>query len=327
MENEIEKEIDIKNALVPCPVAIRRNPPLPKVNRLTCMADVVRVDTFFIPDTQELQRTVTLENILNYQHYIKTPFIFSVPCKTTDWEKYGFSYVYDKEILILNKSLIPEDMLKKAINGENIRIADSKFVLYVLKSDELLTLSQFVNSVICRKYGVFVIRSAVYYEKLQKEVQTQGGEIFLIKENQKIKGCFIWIGKTQEVWEAVFEKKQDMERYFHSESEKKPTAMARIVNLEEMLKHTSSNGKVTIAIRIEDPVILENTGLFIWYLDENGSRMERIDETKNNCELKPELTVSIGELTEFLFSYKKLKPGLKFDSIYLSGPVWMNEKV
>ena len=40
---------------------------------------------------------------------------------------------------------------------------------------------------------------------------------------------------------------------------------------------------------------------------------------------KPELTVTIGELTAFLFEQIKLKKSLKYESMYLSGPVWLND--
>ena len=105
--------------------------------------------------------------------------------------------------------------------------------------------------------------------------------------------------------------------------------MARIVNLSEMLKLVASQGKVTIAVRIYDEMIAQNNGLFIWYLDEHGSYMERIEEDEKikSYQMRPELTVTIGELTAFFFEYIKLKENLKFDSIYLTGPAWVNENI
>ena len=60
--------------------------------------------------------------------------------------------------------------------------------------------------------------------------------------------------------------------------DKCPAVMARITNMSEMLGHIAGNGKITIAIRITDPVIAENNGLFRWYIDTNGSHMERIEQ-------------------------------------------------
>ena len=93
--------------------------------------------------------------------------------------------------------------------------------------------------------------------------------------------------------------------------------MARITNMSEMLGHIAGNGKITIAIRITDPVIAENNGLFRWYIDTNGSHMERIEQSDEGLDssMRPEVTATIGEFTAFIF-----------DSIYLSGPIWMNDR-
>lgn len=104
--------------------------------------------------------------------------------------------------------------------------------------------------------------------------------------------------------------------------------MARIVNLPEMMRHISGNGKITVAIKLTDPVLENNNGVFLWYIDENGSRMERVEQQNNDmgASARPEVTTTIGEFTAFIFEYIQLKQNAKFDSIYLSGPVWMNER-
>jgi predicted acetyltransferase len=99
--------------------------------------------------------------------------------------------------------------------------------------------------------------------------------------------------------------------------------MARIINLPEMLRHISGNVKTTIAIRLSDPVLAKNDGDFIWYLDEEGSYMERVEQTVST---RPEVSATIGEFTAFIFEYITLKQNAKFDNIYLAGPVWMNER-
>lgn len=319
--------------LTPYSAAIRRNPPLPGANRLPCMADVVRVDTFLMTGiaTKEAYRgrgymKRVMESALSYQYKMKTPFTFVASEDTELFQKFGFHAIYDKEEHELNKDLISEQLLYRAMEGETVSLNPSNITLSVVDKSELLTLAHFVNACLCRQYGLFVIRSAVYYELLQKEMISQGGNIFVMKENQKLIGYFTWAKQyVAYIQEAVFEEERNIDRYFYTAKEKKPVTMARIVNLKEMLKHVSSNGKVIIAIRIKDPVIAENDGLFNWYLDEKGSTIERMEEPENSA-YRPEVTATIGELTAFLFGYKKLKQGLKFDSIYLSGPAWMNEK-
>ena len=60
----------------------------------------------------------------------------------------------------------------------------------------------------------------------------------------------------------------------------------------------------------------------------NGSYMERVEQSDDgqDSSMRPEVTATIGEFTAFIFEYIQLKRNVKFDSIYLSGPIWMNDR-
>lgn len=322
--------------LSPCSAAVRRNPPLPGANRLPCMADVVRVDTNLISvaATKEAYRhrgymTRLLASAFEYQRQMNVPFCLVTSEEDTFFGRFGFHYIYDRPQYELNTDIISREMLEKASGGDIVHLNPSNLTLTAAGKDSFLSLAHFVNANLCRHYGLFNIRSAVYYERFQRELLSLGGDLYQIMENGRLKGYFAYVGDGMDgIREAVFEKEFDIERYFYVAKEKKPSAMARVINLPEMLRHISSNGKVTIAIRLKDPVIAQNDGLFIWYINENGSRMERVEEPRD-CEepaMRPEVTADIGEFTAFLFEYIKLKQNMKFDSIYLSGPAWINEK-
>lgn len=335
---ENEEIISMLN-LYPYSAAVRRNPPLPGKNRIPCMADVVRVDTNYMAGfatKQEYQRhgygQRVMEGALRYQYNMNVPFMLVSSDKNSDeiLKKMGFHYIYDRFQYELDHDLISEEMLGRAESGEVVKLSPSNITLSVVNKEKLLTLAHFVNANLCKKYGLFMIRSAVYYERLQREVISRGGNIFIIMENDKIIGYFsLTRDNTEELHEVVFERQSDIDRYIYTSKERKPSVMARIVNLSEMLKLIASQGKVTIAVRIYDEMIAQNNGLFIWYLDEHGSYMERIeeDEKVKSYQMRPELTVTIGELTAFFFEYIKLKENLKFDSIYLTGPAWVNENI
>ena len=100
--------------------------------------------------------------------------------------------------------------------------------------------------------------------------------------------------------------------------------MARVGNLTQLLRYIASKGKVTIALQLTDDVNSANNGYYIWYLDDDGSRIERIAE-KDEEIFRPELNITIGQLITFLLGYDKLKESLKFDSIYVIKPVFINE--
>lgn len=322
-----------KLCLMPYAVAMRRNPPIASAKRLPCMADVIRVEINYINGiiTNSAYRRrgymkKVLTGALEYQNRMRVPFTL-LDCENEGlFERYGFHYIYDKPEYELNNEVITLSMLERADNGEAVRLEPSNITLTALDKSRLLTLAHFVNANLCKKYGLFVIRNALYYEKLQRTLLERSGNIYLINEDGRIKGSFIYIkGDTQPIRETIFENELDIMSYFYVSNDKKPTVMARIVNLSEMLKHISSRGKVSIAIRLSDPVIAENNGLFIWYIDENGGRMERVEEDSDAPQMRPEISTTIGELSAFFFEYIRLKENIKFDSIYLSGPAWINE--
>lgn len=329
-------EIQAMLYLAPYSAALRGNLPRLQANRLPCMADIVRVDADLISMafTREGHRNKgcmkrLLSGALEYQEQMGIPLCFVETDKEEFFRRFGFHYIYDRPQYELNTALITEEMLAKAADGETVQLNLQGIILKTADSSRLLSLAHYVNANLCRHYGFFMIRSASYYERFQKELQSTGGNLFLIMENETIKGYFACEKKGGNVIrEAVFEEKTDRERYLLEIEDKKPAVMARIVNLPEMLKHISGNGKITIAIRLADPVISKNNGDFIWYIDENGSHMERVAQTQNSSDasVRPEVTTSIGEFTAFIFEYIKLKQNAKFDNIYLAGPTWMNER-
>ncbi|MDE6915997.1 MAG: hypothetical protein K2P39_04270 [Lachnospiraceae bacterium] len=246
----------------------------------------------------------------------------------------GFEAICDRPHYVLNTQTISAEMLRRAAAGEAVSIpaqdAQAECTLQAVAQEELLSLAHFVNARLCGRCGFFIIRSASYYERVQKELQSSGGGLFQIMENGVRRGCFACAGDPGEcVREAVFDRACDQERCLVKVGIHKPAVLARVVNLQEMLRHICGSGKITVAIRITDPVIAQNDGLFIWYIDEKGSRMERVDKpdvrSGNDSSMRPEVTTTIGAFTAFLFAHMQLKENAKFDSIYLAGPAWLDE--
>jgi hypothetical protein len=317
--------------------AIRRNPPLSGQNRALCMADIVRVNTNYIAvsgidDSVEQNENLKrlLRGSLAYQNRMQIPFTMLNSDQSERFEPYGFHYIYNAPCYKLHKEIFTAERLQQAVEGERVVLDKPNITLSVLDKNGLLPLAHFVNAVLCKKYGLFIIRNALYFENLQKKAAENGGTIYQIKEGSRLIGYFLYYsGEKEWISEAVFEDEENIACYLEEVEPRKPRVLARIVNLHEMLKHISSKGKVTVAIRLIDPIIMENDGLFIWYLDEKGSYMERVQktQTEDGSAMRPEITTTIGGLTAFLFEYIKLKDSLKFESIYLTGPAWITEQM
>lgn len=345
--------------------AMRRNPPVTSAGCLPCMADIERVETGLISaiSAKEGERGGNLtkkliSGALEYQNRMRFPVCLvegirghfdqgycqgfrqnlqeSLPKSDNVlsgedfFRNFGFQYIYDRPHYALNTETISLEMLERAARGTTVMLDVPNVTLQAVAQKDMLSLAHFVNARLCRQYGFFVIRSAAYYEEVQKKLLDSGGNLFQIMENGMRKGYFICTDTAAgSIGEVVFDQTFDRECYLLTEKGKAPAVMARIVNMPEMLRHVAGNGNITIAIRLSDPVIAENDGLFLWYIGEEGSRMERVEdpgaEKANDSSMRPEVTTTIGAFTAFLFSYMKLKQNAKFDSIYLAGPAFVNE--
>ena len=336
---EIQKEeVQSMLQLTSCIAAMRRIPSSVGAKRLPCMADIERVglDCISAASTRTAYRRKgfmrrLMSGALEYQNQMRVPLCLVEAGNTAAaaefFSHFGFHYIYDRPCYELNSAYISEEMLRRAAEGTCVPLNIPNVTLEMVTQKDMLSLAHFVNAKLCRNYGLFVIRSAAYYECFQQELQRDGGCLFQIMENGIRKGCFAW-GGASGIREVIFAEDADRERYFGLRENKRPAVMARITNMSEMLGHISGNGKITIAIRIIDPVIAENDGLFRWYIDGNGSHMERVEQADQmqDSSIRPEVTTTIGEFTAFIFEYIQLKRNVKFDSIYLSGPIWINER-
>ena len=88
--------------------------------------------------------------------------------------------------------------------------------------------------------------------------------------------------------DALYEKRH----IFWQEWETTPM-MIRIVHLPSFLKHITADREVSITLKIEDRILEENNGVFVWTLTPEGGSL---------CvsEGEPELSVSIADLGSFL---------------------------
>ena len=308
-----------------CSAAMRRMPAISSANHLPGMADVVRADTgvLIMNDRDEKDHDKVMHAILAYQNAAKIPCILTFTRNIQQFERYGFGMISQKTEYRVNDLIIKNDALIQARIRGSIELVPSYVRLAALRKDNLMNLAYFANSILSRNYGFFMIRSAVYFEKLLLEMENRGGGVYQIMEYGKMLG-YLAVDSDGRVREAVFENDFDRERYLIRQSKDKVAVMARITNMDQMLMHVASKGNVRIALSLKDEIYEQNDGLFIWYLDEKGSRLERVEQSARNP-FHPELSITAAQMVSFIFGQGKLKENLKFDSIYLLEPVFVNE--
>ena len=297
-----------------CSAAMRRMPAISSANHLPGMADVVRADTgvLIMNDRDEKDHDKVMHAILAYQN-AKIPCILTFTRNIQQFERYGFGVISQETEYRVNDLIIKNDALIQARIRGSIELVPSYVRLAALRKDNLMNLAYFANSVLSRNYGFFMIRSAVYFEKLLLEMENRGGGVYQIMEYGKMLG-YLAVDSDGRVREAVFENDFDRERYLIRQSK----------DMDQMLMHVASKGNVRIALSLKDEIYEQNDGLFIWYLDEKGSRLERVEQSARNP-FHPELSITAAQMVSFIFGQGKLKENLKFDSIYLLEPVFVNE--
>lgn len=122
------------------------------------------------------------------------------------------------------------------------------------------------------RYEIYTRRDAAYVSRLVKELASENGTLE-----------FLWDGDELVGLRAIWGLEQKEQRLLYAEDAytvktgEKPWNMARLTDPETFLPifGLKKIGELRLELRIEDPVLEKNSGTYIWYLDENGSSVER----------------------------------------------------
>lgn len=270
------------------------------------------------------------------------PFTFLMPAREEIYLPYDFRYIYDREeytryVTPAFQSLHNErkDMAMNTYQGEKYELADSN------KAGEL---ANFATEVLQQRYSVYASRSEGYYKQWMKELNAQDGGISIFRENGEIKSYYAFgqDGNNVEIQEVI-NKGISLSEIGLQKKKNKPSIMARILNLDEIAPFIRAKTHLSLTIYIEDCVIKENNGLFLWEVGTKGSFFKRLKRGVIQAaeffeERKPDWAVSIGELGQFIFGYKPVshwrerreiseKTSKILEEIVLLSPVFINEIV
>lgn len=91
-----------------------------------------------------------------------------------------------------------------------------------------------------------------------------------------------------------------------------PYIMTRITHVEKMLGLLSSEKSLNVVLNVEDKIIPQNQGTFLWEISTSESFCRKLTETENGMRDKYtndilQISVNIGELTEFVFGKRKIE--------------------
>jgi len=140
-------------------------------------------------------------------------------------------------------------------------------------------LADFANEYLKQYFSVFVFRDEAYYRRQLEESTAQNGDIYVLYEQGEIKAFFLYAKEGEEIFiQEVMEKEEGMLDFLQKEQQKKPIIMARIIHVEEMLKLLCSAQPKTVVMEVEDDVLVENNGMYLLEMTEQGSDVTKIKE-------------------------------------------------
>lgn len=274
-----------------------------------------------------------LRHAMQEMYQNKECFSYLMPAKVEYYEPFDFTVVYEQRSGIL----------------ESIGQMECELSCLPAEQEDYKELALFLEEKLQNEYGVYTAREEENFPTLKHQFQSEHGDLMLVRENQRLVGYFLY-GEYDdiEIMEPICEKGyepaflQAIEQYFSEkkkrlkltafseamekwmqETQKKPTIMFRIINLEMLSRYLRSKEEIEMVIDIKDPLIPQNNGTFLFQISSNRGMMTK-------TERKAEGFCTIEELTRFLYtneSFGNENIQKKCESLQRFAPVFINELV
>lgn len=244
------------------------------------------------------------------------PFCFLMPAAAAIYEPYDFVYIFDKPVWSIRPEYgTPGALEYRLLPPKGSWTGNSTFVE---------SIAEWMNRWLAQRYQVFARRDEGYLKRLMKEIASEDGSFSVLYDGDLVVGY-------QSEWGTIKKEQRLLmcePQYIRLDAEE-PAVMARIVCLKQFVRAirlkkeaAEKQPEVVIPIRVIDSILQENNGSWNWHLNGQTSWLEpNISET-------PEVVVSIGELTEWLFGYRYPKAAEKYkDVVDVIHGVYLDEVV
>lgn len=255
------------------------------------------------------------------------PFTFLMPASPAIYTPYQFRYIYERPVFHVREA--PEDAVPPH---------SGRLVVSAARQADMEELAEFANRSLAGRYQLFVKRSPAYYERLQKELRSENGDIYLWRDGKRLAGYYLYAkeGETAEIQEAILRKEYEKTGVLSEEAVKKPIIMARIVNVADMLSRMrTKDGKVEIRLRVTDSLLSENEGIYRWRVGKRDAQAEKLAAeegggwqkggaafvARGGAEPVAEAETNVALLVEFLFGRRtaaecfSLQPGKEEETL------------
>lgn len=226
------------------------------------------------------------------------PFCFLMPADERIYLPFDFTYIFDQPQWKLSgkNALVERDWKEAGMTPEMI--------------------AGFMNRWLMKRYEVYCRRDEAYVSMLLKELESEGGWLKCLYDGTRLAGLRAEWGLEKREQRLLYCKKG----YAVEDGPAKPAIMARIICLPAFLKAVrltedcAAEG-MTVKLAVEDGFLPENQGCYLWYVDKDGSSLEKVSQDLKAWEHKKEaLRISVSGLTSWLFGYRGVE-----------GPEWTRD--
>lgn len=248
------------------------------------------------------------------------PFTFLMPAAEAIYRPFDFRMIWKKPLLYLDPAVL-ERIRKVPVSEEE---ADCKKA------------AEYMEEWLATKSQVHTCRDGAYVRRYLRELAGEDGELYFLKDKQENDLGLLGLTGTEKENQVLLYTKEG----FYEEKEGKTGIMARITAIKEFLSAFSLRVPeiLTLELEVEDRLIPENEGSYLWTLDGQGSRLE-IQETSGELQAAQRIwrwKADIGDLASWLFGYEKtadLWPDMpeemkkELEKIQIVQGIWLDEIV
>ncbi len=254
-----------------------------------------------------------LIRMMTHMREQQMPFCFLMPAAEAIYTPFQFAFIYDQPVWNLKEDIkLKHTSIEETVPAGNMMGMDVADKL-VQQIQPIQMAADWMQQWLEQRYEVFTKRDTDYVTSLIREVKSELGSLDFLYDQKQLVGI-------QSIW-GCKEKEQRLlytEDGYSELEKKKPAIMARLITLETFvpvihLKEDAETEQFTVCLELEDSLIPQNDGHFIWTLDHNGSQLEKLtgqigtmEEALAQTEWETDrvLHLKIEELTQWLFGYR-----------------------
>lgn len=145
------------------------------------------------------------------------------------------------------------------------------------------------NDILAESYDLYICRNAEYYRRMALECASEGGNVAAAWKDNILTGLYCYTTDGgMEIREPLFPRNV-------CDSRIHPQMMGRIVHLKTFVESLYLDEPFEDVIRLSDPVIPENNGVFRICINEEGGKIEKVKSTEMRT------SMDIADLGQLLF--------------------------